>query len=140
MFWKELWKRITKIFLRSSTVSLPDLVLDTDDLFRRVIFTDPNYIMPDNRLTSLAFKPRRINGIKEGVSVDIARLTTPARSIVNHNKYRLYSVTANQVRQIGLDCEHNPIQGDDAHALIVGNFKGSTAKRLSQMAVRVPFP
>jgi hypothetical protein len=54
---------------------MPDAVLDTDDLLRRVIFTDPNYIRPDFTITSFAFTPRKINGVLEsGLSVDISLL------------------------------------------------------------------
>jgi hypothetical protein len=118
---------------------MPEVVLDSDDLLRRVIFTDPNYITPDFTATSFAFTPRKIAGVQEGLSVDVARLTTPERSIVDRFKFRLYSVKAGYVRQIGLDCLHDPIEGNNAHALIVGQFKNSTAKKLSQGATRVPY-
>ena len=119
---------------------MPEAILDSDDLLRRIIFTDPNYIRPDFTVTSLAFKPRRIDGVQErGLSVDISRLTTYEKSIVDRFKYRLYSLKVSYVRQIGLDCEHNPIDGNEAHALIIGEFKNSTAKKLSQGAVRVTY-
>jgi hypothetical protein len=141
MFWKGLWKRITKTFSRSLTVNMPELVLDADDLLRRIIFTDPTYIRPDFTVTPMAFRPRRINGnIELGLSVDIARLTTLEKSIGDRFKYRLYSLKASYVRQIGLDCVHAPREGNEAHALIVGEIKNATAKKLSQGATRVPYP
>ena len=140
MSWRELWRTIIRIFSTSLTVKMPEAILDSDDLLRRIIFTDPNYIRPDFTVTSLAFKPRRIEGAQErGLSVDISRLTTYEKSIVDRFKYRLYSLKVSYVRQIGLDCEHNPIDGNEAHALIIGEFKNSTAKKLSQGAVRVPY-
>jgi hypothetical protein len=120
---------------------MPEPVLDTDDLLRRVIFTNPSFVRPDLTITSFAFSPRKIGGIPErGVSVDISRLTTYDRSIIDRFNYRLYSVRANYVRQVGLDCEHNPVEGNDAHALIVGDLKTSNCRRLAQGAVRIPFP
>jgi hypothetical protein len=120
---------------------MPEVVLDTDDLLRRVIFTNPNYIRPDFTVTSLAFKPRRIAGVEEkGLSVDVLRLTTLERSIVDRFRYRLYSLKASYVRQIGLDCEYDPVEGNKAHALIVGEFKSSTPKKLSLGASRVQYP
>ncbi len=120
---------------------MPEVVLDADDLLRRVIFTDPSFIRPDFTVTSFAFTPRKINGIREkGLSVDISRLTTFEKSILDRSRFRLYSVKASYVRGIGLDCEHNPVEANEAHALIVGEFKSSTAKKLSQGAYRVSFP
>lgn len=120
---------------------MPEQVLDTDDLLRRVIFTHPSYVRPDQTVTSFAFTPRKIDGIPEtGLSVDISRLTTYEQSIKDRFKYRLYSVKAGYVRTIGLDCEHDPVNENYAHALIIGEFKHSTAKKLSLKAVRVHYP
>src|SRR4051812_9877468 len=115
---KALWKKIIKIFLPSLTASMPEDILDTDKLLRRVIFTNPSYVRPDLTLTSFAFTPRKQNGIQErGLSVDIERLTTYEISIKDRFNYRLYSINAGYVRQLGLDCEHDPIEGNEAHAL-----------------------
>jgi len=120
---------------------MPQPVLDTDDLLRRVIFTNPSYVRQDLTVTSFAFTPRKSGGVSErGVSVDISRLTSYGRSIVDRFNYRLYSVKASYVRQIGLDCKHNPIEGNEAHALIVGNLKTPNCRKLAHGAVRVPFP
>jgi hypothetical protein len=120
---------------------MPESVLDTDDLLRRVIFTNPNFVRPDLTVTSFAFSPRKIGGVPEsGVSVDISRLTSYERSIVNRLNYRLYSIKASQVRQIGLECEHHPLEGNEAHALIIGDLKTSNCRKLAQGAVRIPFP
>jgi hypothetical protein len=91
---------------------------DGDNLLRRVIFTNPSYIRPDQSVTSFAFFPRKFNGVAESLSVDIERLTTYETSIVDRFNYRLYAVSALRVRQIGLDCEHNPLPDNYAHALI----------------------
>jgi hypothetical protein len=140
-FLKELWKNITRTSSLSSTVSVPEPVPDTDDLLRRVIHTNPSFVRQDLTVTSFAFSPRKIDGVPErGVSVDISRLTSYERSIVDRFKYRLYSVSVNRVRHIGLDCEHEPIEGNDAHALIVGDLKTANCRKLARMAVRVPFP
>lgn len=120
---------------------MPEQVLDTDDLLRRVIFTNPSYVRPDYTVTSFAFTPRKINGVAEkGLSVDISRLTSYEKSIKDRFKYRLYSLKAGYVRTIGLNCEHDPVDENYAHALIIGEFKNSTAKKLSQAAVRVHYP
>jgi hypothetical protein len=115
-------------------------VLDSDSLLRRVLFTNPSYVRPDLTVTSFAFTPRRIDGVVEALSVDISRLTTYERSIHDRTKFRLYAVNAGYVRNIGLECKHDPIEGNDAHALIVGEIKNATAKKLARSAVRIPYP
>lgn len=61
-----------------------DQVFQTDTLLRRVSSTDPNYIRDDGTLTSLAFKPRKSD--TDGVSVDIERLTTHEKAVVDREK------------------------------------------------------
>ncbi len=112
-------------------------VLDTDDLLRRVIFTNPSYVRPDQTVTSFAFRPRQN---ETGLSVDIFRLTTYQKSIKDRFNYRLYSLKAINVRKIGLDCIHNPIEGNYAHALIIGNITNGVSKKLSISAHRVSYP
>ena len=136
-FWRELWRKITKIFFPSSTDKELAEVLNSDDLLRRIIFRNPSYVSPDNTLSSFAFKLR---STENGLSVDIARLTTYEKSIVDKLNYRLYSVKAEYVRSIGLNCIHDPLPDNNAHALIVGEIKNSVSKKLSRAAIRIPFP
>lgn len=119
---------------------MKEIIGDEDNLLRRVIFTDPNYIRPDQTLTSFAFTPRKLNGVQENLSVDVERLTSYATSIVDRFNYRLYAVTALQVRQVGLDCEHDPLPDNYAHALIVGNISRSRARQLAASARKIRYP
>jgi len=110
---------------------------------RRVLFdiVDPLYVRPDQTVTSVAFLPRRIEGALEvGLSVEISRLTTYAQSIRNIQKFRLYALKAGYVSQINLDCIHDPLVDNGAHALIIGEIKKSKAKQLSLGATRVQYP
>jgi hypothetical protein len=122
---------------------MPEQILDSDDLLRRVVFDsiDPLYIRPDQTVTSVAFLPRKIDGVLEsGLSVDISKLTTYEQSIRDIGKYRLYSLKAGYVRQINLECVHDPLVDNIAHALIIGDIKKSKAKQLSIGATRVQYP
>lgn len=119
---------------------MKEVVGDDDNLLRRVIFTNPSYVRPDQTLTSFAFMPRKINGFPEGLSVDIERLTTYEKRIVDRFNYRLYTVTALRVRQIGLDCEHNPLPENYAHALITGDISRPKARDLAASARRIHYP
>ncbi len=119
---------------------MPENIVDDDNLLRRVIFTNPSYVKPDQTLTSFAFTPRKINGIPENLSVDVERLTTYQSSIRDRFNYRLYALTAGQVRNIGLDCEHDPQPENYAHALITGKISTSRARHLAAFAIRVRYP
>jgi hypothetical protein len=55
---------------------MAEVVVDEDNLLRRVIFTNPSYVRADQTVTSFAFKPRKVDGIPEYLSVDIERLTS----------------------------------------------------------------
>lgn len=119
---------------------MKEVVGDDDNLLRRVIFTNPNYIRPDQSVTSFAFTPRKINGLPENLSVDIERLTTYEASIIDRFNYRLYAIAALQVRQIGLNCEHDPLPDNYAHALIIGDVSKSIARQLAVSARRIHYP
>lgn len=120
--------------------SMKEVIADSDNLLRRVVFTNPNYIKPDQSLTSFAFTPRKINGIPENLSVDIERLTTYEKSIVDRFNYRLYAISAFNIRQIGLGCEHDPQPNHLAHALITGEVTKAKAKYLASFARRIRYP
>jgi hypothetical protein len=60
---------------------MKEIIGDEDNLLRRVVFTNPHYVKPDQTVSSFAFTPRKINGVPEGLSVDIERLTTYEASI-----------------------------------------------------------
>ncbi len=117
-----------------------EVVHDDDNLLRRVIFTNPSYVRQDQTVTSFAFTPRKIGGIQENLSVDIERLTTYKVSIKDRFNYRLYTLQASEVRQVGLDCEHNPLEGNYAHALITGDVTKAKARQLAALARRVRYP
>lgn len=112
-------------------------IQDDDNLLRRVPFLDPNYIRDDGTLTSFAFSLR--SGVK-GISVNIERLTTYQKSILDANRFRLYFVKAKVPRDLGLQCVHDPIKDNYAHALIDGNIRRPISKKLSAAAKRVKYP
>lgn len=113
-------------------------VKDEDRLLRRAPL-DPSYIRDDMTVTSFAFKLRKS---EEGLSVDIERLTTYADSIVSARKYRLFAVSVYDVRDISLDCVHKPIDGNYAHAEIVGADlrKNRVSSQLARRAVYIDYP
>jgi len=96
-----------------------------DILLRRVPYLDPNYVKHDGTASSFAFSLRKRNGIKEeGLSVDVERMTTYARSILRAADFRLYALVTGSVRELNLSVCHDPCPKEDpenpAHALISG--------------------
>jgi len=100
-----------------------------DGLLRRILALDPNYIKPDNSISSLAFKPRRVD--KDGLSVDLERLTTHSTAVLDRHKFRLARLRAEVPLSLGLQCIHAPLPRNPAHSLIQGNFTHSARKELA---------
>jgi hypothetical protein len=114
-------------------------IQDQDNLLRRVPFIDPNYVRDDGTLTSLAFSLKRRD---DGISVNIERLTTYKKSILNVNRFRLYYLKAKVPRDLGLRCVHEPdyVNNNYAHALLKGKINRPLSKKLSAAARRINYP
>jgi hypothetical protein len=112
-------------------------IKNEDRLLRRAIFTDPSYVKDDMTVTSFAFKLRKG---EEGLSVDLEKLTTYPKSIGDVEKYRLFAVIAGDVRSLGLDCFHKPVEGNYAHSEIVGNNSNSVRSQLAKTAIYIHYP
>ena len=110
-------------------------IWDENELFRRVPAANPNYLREDGSPTSLAFLPKKDT---KGLSVDVAQLTTPEKSIINKRSFQLFQITAGEVRNIDqqCDCIHDPLPENYAHALITG-LNRKRSKKLSKKAVRI---
>jgi hypothetical protein len=119
---------------------MKEVVTDEDNLLRRVIFTNPNHVRPDQSVTSFAFQPRKIGGVPEMLSVEIERLTTYEASIVDRFNYRLYALSVRTVRQIGLDCVHDPLPENYAHALVTGEISKARSRQMASAAQRIHYP
>lgn len=100
-------------------------VADDEQLYRS-IYRSPwhKYVDPDGRPTSRNFKLRPKDEGK--LSVDVARLTTPANSVRDLGKFALASIANIDVQAIGLSTFHDACtiqeHGFDnpAHAYIWG--------------------
>jgi len=112
-------------------------IYDDDSLLRRVPFMDPNYIRDDGTLTSFAFS---LKHGEKGISVNIERLTTYEKSILDVKRFRLYFVQAKVPITMGLECIRDPVSDNYAHALIKGEIKRPISKKLSAAAKRIKYP
>jgi hypothetical protein len=123
-----------------------DLISTEEILLRRVYFTDKHYIKPDGTLSSRAFAPRPKDEGK--LSVDIERLTTYEKAILDVNKFRLYQIKAEIAYSIELKCIYDPLTLEDnnvanlAHSLIVGFEEEDEAKSaiLAKNATKIDYP
>lgn len=103
-------------------------ILDNDFVLRRVPSYLPNFFKPDGSVTSLAFKTKRG---EDGLSVDLERLTTYEKSILDVAKFKLVRLGVGFVRSIEpLDVIHNPQVNNDAHCLIVPEVADKQAKKM----------
>ena len=110
---------------------IKEFIADEDILLRRVPIS-PSYIKPDNTITSLSFKPSSRD--KDGLSVEVERLTTHERAVVDTAKYRLVGISTEIPRSLGLDCIHDPLVDNLAHALITGNITRGLSRKLARSA------
>ncbi|HEY9809691.1 MAG TPA: hypothetical protein V6D13_10145 [Halomicronema sp.] len=90
----------------------------------------------ENRPTSAAFKD-------DEMSVDILALTTLEESYNRAKKISKNAVASIKVELVlekGLQVQHNPIEGNEAHALVVGKKSKSIAKFLAANSQVEIFP
>jgi len=115
-------------------------ITDADFLFRRFsILDEPNYAVfwkVDNgrKIPSSAAFKTKLN--EDGLSVNIAALTTPQATVGNPEEFGVAEISASTPIGLGYDCIHNPQPENEAHALIVGDTK-PIAKKLSKAITQV---
>lgn len=108
-----------------------------DTLLRRFPIGNPSYIEPDGSITSFAYHRRKVD--TDGLSVDLEKLTTTKKSVVDATQYGLLRIKAGSVRAIdNLDCVHAPVAGNDAHSLITGDITKDVKRKLIAASQRIP--
>lgn len=120
---------------------MPDYsITNTDFLYRRFsILDEPNYAVfwkleNGKKIPSSAAFKTKPN--ENGLSVDIAALTTPEITVGNSNEFGVAEISAETPINLGYICKHDPMPDNQAHALIVGDTK-TIAKKLSKAVTRV---
>lgn len=116
--------------------NMPDYSITKEDfLYRRFsILDDPNYAVfwkleNGKKIPSSAAFKTKIN--EEGLSVNIAALTTFEETIGNFDAFGVAELSASTPIGLGYNCEHDPLLDNKAHALIMGDTK-PIAKKLSK--------
>lgn len=101
-------------------------ILDEDKLYRRIHRLQKKN---NGKISSGAFITR-----PHPLSIDIAKLTTPLKSLSNYPDHSLASLITIIVRAIGLDVCHDPESENYAHGLIKGKINKKKAKKLAESA------
>jgi hypothetical protein len=90
----------------------------------------------ENRATSAAFKDPQM-------SVDILSMTTIDESYQRaekQGKNAVVSLSYQQVKDLGLEVKHDPIDGNNAHAVVIGEKKKSMARKLANACTVEIYP
>ena len=96
-----------------------DQVDKNEMLLRRVYRTDKRYVdKRTGRPTSRAFAPRPKDEGK--LSVDIERLTTYEKAILDVARFVLFAFSAGIVYDLNLNCIYDPVELNPAHAVVTG--------------------
>ncbi len=122
-----------------------DKIGEDENLLRRVYKLDKRYRDPKTgRPSSRAFAPRPKDNGK--LSVDIERLTSFEKSILDPLRFVLYRISTTLIIDLGLECIYDPISNKEyenlAHSLVVG-FKEedeSIPGILARKAVYITYP
>jgi hypothetical protein len=100
-------------------------IADDDVLVRRLA---PEHIT-GGMVNSLAFSGYSHEPYE--ISVDLDRLTTDARTLSMRPDFGLGTLRAGDARALGLRVVHDPVEGNDAHCLIVGRYSKAVARGLA---------
>ncbi len=103
-----------------------------DDLYRRMA---PGFLKPDGTISSAAYKTNSMPD--KSISVDLARLTTPAESLgrVKRPGFRLGQLSAAVPFSLQFIVRLDPIEGNYSHSLIEGENTKEKCRRLAKETV-----
>ncbi|MCC6725002.1 MAG: hypothetical protein IT258_10865 [Saprospiraceae bacterium] len=87
------------------------------DILLRRIPLKPSHIF-QGRITSACFKTKPN---ENGLSVDIEALVIDIPSSYNMDTHTLARVSASVPIELGYVCKYDPVEGNNAHALITGD-------------------
>jgi len=114
-----------------------EVIHDDDRLLRRIQYLDPNFIKDDGTPASSSFS---LKSDEDGLSVDLERVTTPAKSIQDRSRFRLFALRAGFTTSLGLENVHHPQEDNYAHTLIKGRITRGISRKLAREAVCISYP
>lgn len=108
-------------------------ITPADKLLRRII-RQPQFFKEVNGVRQPSSAAFKMKSGEDGLSVDILALTTLEQAIPTPATHTGAVLSAQVPLSLGLPCVHDPITGNEAHALIK-NVTPSVAKLLAKGAV-----
>jgi hypothetical protein len=96
---------------------------EDDTLYRRLA---PDHVSGD-RVNSLAYSKET----PYEKSVDLARLTTPDQTVATRPNFGLGEISVGAVWELGIEVRHDPMPGNAAHCVIVGEYSRHIARQLA---------
>src|SRR5574341_417986 len=108
------------------------IVANEDTVFRRTP-NRPSHMKNDGTISSANF-------IGPNTSVNIERLTTVEQTFAGYENFGLVRLITGNIRKLGEDVLHDPIERNYAHAIIPGKRSASVARKLAQIANIVIIP
>jgi hypothetical protein len=111
----------------------PQDVHGSDELYRRIA---PAHVNPDGRINSGAFKTRP----PEGISVNLARLTTPEETLRPRPTFGIGNLQAAIPTGLGLTVRHAPVPDNHAHSLIEGQNTRAIRRQMAEATALIIQP
>jgi hypothetical protein len=110
-------------------------ITGSDDLLRRII-RQPQFFKEVDGIRKASSAAFKLKSGEDGLSVDIMALTSLGKAIANPVTHTGAVLSAQVPLNLSLPCVHDPITGNEAHALIK-NVTSSLAKQLAKNAVLI---
>lgn len=113
----------------------PETIEDEDFLHRRL---HPFAVRRDGTVSSSAFEA---NGRPDNqISVDLARMTTPERTLRDRPDFGIGQLVARDPRAIGFEVVHDPLAANDAHSLIRGENSKARCRQIAEKTIVLFLP
>ncbi len=114
-------------------------IITADILIRRIPKVPSHFKVVEGRMiaNSIAFSTKPD---EDGLSVDILALTTLLQAVQNPQKNYAGLLKAEIPMNEKFECKHDPIDGNNAHALIVGNTRPIAKKLAAACTVQEVLP
>lgn len=115
--------------------------VDRQEWLYRRSYSNPEhkYMNPDGSANSRVFKLREKD--KSELSVDVKSMTIPEAAVLDASKFMLFEIANEEVINIGLVTEHDPLIDNPAYAVVLGMAEEDDILPglLARKARRVPF-
>ena len=111
-----------------------ELIFDQDELYRR-IFSD--WIKEDGTISSAGFQN---TSDTNDMSVDLARLTTPEKTVSKYPNCGVALLTAGFARSLDQKVLHDPLPDNIAHSTVKGIKTKSIRRKLALGSIIIQLP